>query len=56
VAYGATRQAANLIFGSDEGFVINDVVPLTLGTEIRVIKDSNWLVRFFREPQASKKM
>ena len=56
MAYGATRQAANLTYGAEDDFLINDVVPLTLGTEIKVIEDVKWFVKLFRNPHASMEM
>ena len=56
MAYGATRQAANLTYGAEDDFLINDVVPLTLGTEIKVIEDINWFVKLFRDAHSSSEM
>ena len=30
--------------------ILNDVTPLTLGTDIRIIEDLNWFVKFWRNP------
>jgi len=55
VAFGATKQAANLINGVQQ-FLISDVTPLTLGTEIKVEEDINWFVKLFRDPHATLEM
>ena len=55
MAYGATKQAANLINGVQQ-FLISDVTPLTLGTEIKVEEDINWFVKLFRDAHSSSEM
>ena len=39
VAYGATKLAHNLQVQTKEDIVINDVNPLTLGTDVRVMEE-----------------
>ena len=39
VAYGATKLAHNLQVKTKEDIVINDVNPLTLGTDVRVMEE-----------------
>ena len=49
IAYGATKLARDLLVGAGR-FVISDVNPLTLGTDVAIIEDLNFFVSWFRDP------
>jgi len=49
VAHGATKLAHDLLI-RDKNFIISDVCPLTLGTDIAIREDLNWFVALWRQP------